>query len=62
MVKRYRMTVTFTADRELTDDERGQLAERVALEVDEPQVTGDDGLPTDADYRTQWAEVCWEDA
>ena len=61
-MNRYRLTVTFTADRALTDDERGQLAERIALEVDEPQVTGDDGLPTDANYRTQWAEVCWGDA
>ena len=59
-MNRYRLTVTFTADRELTDDERGQLAERLALEIDEPQVTGDDGLPTDADYRTQWVEVCWD--
>jgi hypothetical protein len=58
-MNRYEITVTFTADRPLTEDEQGTLAERIALEVEEPQTRDDDGMPTDADYRTAFVEVCW---
>ena len=44
----YLVTATFTTDTELTDEEIGALADRVSLEIAEPQAEDGDGLPNDA--------------
>ena len=48
----YTITVTFTADRPLTDGELADLTNTVAVQVEEPWATNEDGEWTDATYST----------
>lgn len=48
----YRFTVTFTADRPLTDSELAYLTNTVAVQVEEPWTINDDGEWKEATYRT----------
>lgn len=57
---RYTITVTFTADRPVTDDELAYLANTLAVQVEEPWTVGVDGLWVDATYRTADVSVVVE--
>jgi hypothetical protein len=46
----YELAVTFRTNRPLTDSEVTDLLNRFGLEIDEPTTTGDDGMPTDAEW------------
>jgi hypothetical protein len=50
MSHNYELSVTFSTNRALTDSQVTDLLNRLGLEIDEPTTTGDDGLPTDADW------------
>jgi hypothetical protein len=47
---KYEVTARFKTARRLTDSELRQLLERIELEISEPSVRDEDGLPTDADW------------
>ena len=49
-VNRYEMSLTFSTARPLTSGEVTNLLNRVGLELGEPTATGEDGLPTEADW------------
>jgi len=48
----YTVTVTFTADRPLTDDEIADLTNTVAVQVEEPMMMNEDGDWSEATYST----------
>jgi hypothetical protein len=50
MSHRYEVAVTFSTNRELTDNEVTDLMNRLGLEIDEPTTTGEDGMPTEAEW------------
>lgn len=50
MSHNYELSVTFSTNRALTDSQVTDLLNRLGLEIDEPTTTGDDGLPTDAEW------------
>ena len=46
----YELSVTFCTARPLTDSEVTDLLNRFGLEIDEPTTTGEDGMPTEAEW------------
>ena len=46
----YEMSLTFATNRPLTSGEVTNLLNRMGLELGEPTTTGEDGLPTEADW------------
>jgi hypothetical protein len=46
----YELSVTFRTARPLTDSEVTDLLNRFGLEIDEPTTTGEDGMPTEAEW------------
>ena len=49
----YELTYTFTTDRELTTREFYDLLSSIELQISEPQVRPENGLPEDATYSTE---------
>ena len=49
-MSRYQLSVTFRTARPLTSSEVSDLLNRIGLEIDEPTKTGDDGMPTEAEW------------
>lgn len=49
----YELTYTFTTDREITTREFYDLLTAIELQIVEPQVRPDGGLPEDATYSTE---------
>jgi len=50
MSHNYEVALTFSTGRALTDSEVTDLLNRLGLEIDEPTTTGDDGMPTEAEW------------
>lgn len=57
MAVRYRLVLSFTADRTLTRGELADLSNACAVQVEEPHVGGVDGFSEPATFSTAAVEV-----